>query len=144
MHRHRHPKRLHPAAWAGPERGYRPPSPYPGFEEPKLRSRYYEMRPADSRARHRYVGAARDGYGGDLQRQIDEQNARIATRLPRALDRDFEPGRPVPKRVRFSLPTLRSEKDELDDLTRELAKLSLRDPNGVSGRRRCSRCGQKV
>ena len=144
MHRHRHSKTLHLTAWAGPEHGYRPPSPYPGFEEPKLQSRYYEMPPADSGARHRYVDDARKGHGEVLQRQIDEQNAKIARRLPRAQDRYSRPDRSAPKRIRFLLPTLRSDKDELDDLTRELAKLSLRDPNGAPGMRRCSRCGQKV
>ncbi|KAK4237969.1 hypothetical protein C8A03DRAFT_34024 [Achaetomium macrosporum] len=124
--------------------GYRPPTPFPSSEEPKLRSRYYEMRPADSWARHRYVDAARYRYSEDLQRQIDKQNAKIARRLPRAQGRYFEPERSAPKRVRFLLPALQRDRDELDDLEREFAKLSIRDPYAGPGGRRCSRCGQKL
>ena len=141
---HRYPERLHLAAWPGPERGYRPPTPYPDFEEPKLRSRYYETAPAESRARHRYVDAARYRYGEDLQRQIDKQNAKIAGRPPRAQGRYFEPEQSVPKRVRFSLPTLRRDRDERDNLAREFAKLGIRDPYAGPDGRRCSRCGQKL
>ncbi|KAK4096891.1 hypothetical protein N658DRAFT_501065 [Parathielavia hyrcaniae] len=105
----RHPERLHLAAWAGPERGYRPQTPYPGFEEPKRRSRYYEMHTAESWARHRYVDATRYRHSEDFQRRIDEQNAKFAERPPRAQGRYFEPERSAPKRVRFSLPPLRRD-----------------------------------
>ncbi|KAH8891482.1 hypothetical protein GQ53DRAFT_823507 [Thozetella sp. PMI_491] len=142
----RRPERLHPAAWAGPERGYRPPTPYPGFEEHRVRSPYYEVAAADSwtRRSYRYVDTARYSHADDLQRQIDEQNAKIARRSPPARGRDFEPERAVPKRVRFSLPAPRRDMDARDDLAWELAKLSIRGPYSEPSRRRCSRCGQKL
>jgi hypothetical protein len=131
---HRYPERLHLAARAGPERGYRPPTPRPDYKEPKLRSRCFD-RPVD---------AARYRYTEDLERRIHEQNARIARRPPNAQSRHFELEQPVRKRVRFLLPTSRRDKDELDDLARELASLSIRDPYAGPSRRRCSRCGQKL
>ncbi|KAK4097170.1 hypothetical protein N658DRAFT_500779, partial [Parathielavia hyrcaniae] len=44
---HRYPERLHLAAWAGLERGYRPPTPRPDYEQPKVGSRY-----SDRHSRH--------------------------------------------------------------------------------------------
>jgi hypothetical protein len=129
---HRYPERLHLAAWPGPERGYRPPTPHPYYEEPKPRSRYSD----------RHVDAAPYRYTEDLDWRIHEQNARIAGRPLRAESRHFELEQPVRKRVRFLLPTLRRDKDELDGLARELAKLGIRDQR--PSRRRCSRCGQKL
>lgn len=129
---HRYPERLHLAAWAGPERGYRPPTPRPYYEEPKSRSRYS----------NRHVDAAPYRYTGDLEWRIHEQNARIARRPSNAQSRHFEREQPVRKRVRFLLPTLRRDEDELDRLARELAELSVRDLG--PSQRRCSRCGQKL
>ncbi|KAK4096506.1 hypothetical protein N658DRAFT_527712 [Parathielavia hyrcaniae] len=130
---HRYPERLHLAAWPGPERGYRPPTPRPYYEEPEPRSRYSD----------RHVDAAPYLYTEDLERRIHEQNARIARRPPHAQSHHFELEQPVQKRVRFSLPTSRRDEDELGGLARELAKLSIRDPYAGPSRRRCSRCGQK-
>ena len=123
---HRHPERLHLAAWPGPERGYRPPTTYPDYKQPKVGSRYSDRHVDATRYRYRYTG--------DLEGKIHEQNAGIARRPPHAQSRQ--------KRVRFSLPTSRRDEDELDGLARELAKISIRDPG--SSRRRCSRCGQKL
>ncbi|KAL2156669.1 hypothetical protein VTH82DRAFT_1414 [Thermothelomyces myriococcoides] len=142
---YRNPERLYPTAWAGAEGGYRPPTPYPGFEDPEFQSQFYEMPPADSWVqRRRPISAARYRYSEILQRRIDEQNAKIARRTPRASGRSFEPKLSASKRVRFSLPALRRDKDELDDLVRELAKLSIWDVDVGPGRRRCSRCGQRL
>lgn len=129
----RHPERLHLAAWLGPERGYRPPTPYPDDKQPKFKSRYSGQHVDITRYRHRYTG--------DLERKTREQNARIARR-PYAQSLHFEREQPVQRRVRFSLPTSRRDKDDLEGLARELAKLSIRDPG--SSRRRCSRCGQEL
>ncbi|KAL2015066.1 hypothetical protein VTK56DRAFT_6410 [Thermocarpiscus australiensis] len=115
---HRYSKRLYLAAWASLERGYRPPTPRPDYEQPNLQRRYFD----------RHVNAARYRYTKDLERRIHEQNARIARRPPHAQSRHFELEQPVRKRVRFSLPTSRRDKDELDDLAREMARLSIRDP----------------
>ncbi|KAK4096634.1 hypothetical protein N658DRAFT_501367 [Parathielavia hyrcaniae] len=131
---HRYPERLHLAAWPGPERGYRPPTPRPDYKQPNVGSRYSDRHVDTTRYRYRYTG--------DLERKIHEQNARIARRPPHAQSRHFELEQPVQKRVRFSLPKSRRDEDELDGLARELAKLSIRDPG--SSRRRCSRCGQKL
>lgn len=139
----RRPERLHPAAWAGPGRDYRPPTAYPGSEGAKFRCRYYDMPPTYSRPRHRVVDAPRYRYSEDLKRQINEQNLNIAWRSPRVQSRYFEPEQSVPKRVRFSLPTLRREKDEVDSLARKFAVLSIREPYAGAGSR-CSRCGQKL
>ncbi|KAJ4288330.1 hypothetical protein N0V88_007368 [Collariella sp. IMI 366227] len=114
---HRYPERLHLAAGAGPERGNRPPTPRPDYKEPKLRSRYFD----------RHVDAARYQHTRGLERMIHEQNARIAMRSLDTQGRHFELEQPVRKRVRFSLPTSRRDKDELDDLARELARLSIRN-----------------
>ena len=141
---YRRPERRHPAAWAGPERGYRPPTAYPGFEGAKFRCRYSDMPPTDSWPRHRVVDAPRYRYSEDLKRQINEQNVNIARRPRWAQGRYFEPERSVPKRVRFSLPTLQREKDEVDNLARKFATLSIGEPYAGPGRRRCSRCGQKL
>jgi hypothetical protein len=42
------------------------------------------------------------------------------------------------------LPTSRRDEDEPDGLTREFAKLSIRDPYAGQDGRRCRRCGQKL
>ncbi|KAL2168262.1 hypothetical protein VTG60DRAFT_230 [Thermothelomyces hinnuleus] len=137
---HRHSERRHSAAWAGPEQGYRSPTPYPVFDKSKLRSCYYKIPPADSRARHRYIDTACYQYSKELQQQIDKQNARIARRPPHVQGCYFELERSAPKRVRFLLPGLRRDRDERDDLAREFAKLSIQDPYVGPDGRRCSRC----
>jgi hypothetical protein len=129
---HRYPERLHLAAWPGPERSYRPPTPRPYYKQPKSRSRYSD----------RHVDAVPYWYTGDLERRIYEQNARIARRTPHAQSRHFELEQPVRKRVRFLLPISRRDEDELGSLAQEVTKLSIRDLG--PSRRRCSRCGQKL
>jgi hypothetical protein len=136
----RQPDRLYLADRADQERSYRPSTPHPGYANPRLRYHYYEIPFANSRARHHSTDTAHYRYSEDLQRQIDEQNARIAHRLPRVQGRYFEAQRYVPKRVRFLLPISRHSKDDGDELAREFAKLSIRG----SYAKRCSRCGQKL
>ncbi|KAK4096886.1 hypothetical protein N658DRAFT_562146 [Parathielavia hyrcaniae] len=114
---HRYPKRLHFAAWPGPERSYRPPTPRSYYEKPKPQSRYSDQ----------HVDAASYLYTKELERRIDEQNARIARR------RHFELEQPVQKRVRSLLTTSRRDEDERDGLAREFAKLSIRDLSCVRG-----------
>jgi len=143
----RRPGRLRPATWSGPELGYRPPTPYhPGFEEWSFRPPSYKRPSSNSRApwrSYRHVEAARYIYDEDFQRQIDEQNAKIARRSPLGRGGHDEQKRSAPKRVRFALPAPRIEVDE-DSLAWEFAKLSIRDPTAPIGMEVCSRCGQKI
>ena len=140
---YKHPEKLRPViwSWAGPDRGRpRSPSPYPVHKK-HGRAPRLERRPAASRPprrSYRYVDAQ---FDEDVQRQIDQQNARIAKRAP-APRHIAESKRSLEKRVRFALPVSRSDADREDALAWEFAKLSIYDRDSGSGRRRCSRCGQ--
>jgi hypothetical protein len=155
----RYPEKIRLSGSAGLEPGYRPPTPYPIFERAQMPS--YGIPSANPRSTRRssrsysYINATRYRYDDDIQRKIDEQNANIAKR-PRQFDshRDGPKrvrsvlrkgvGSAVPKSVRFSLPVRRRDMDEEEALAWEFAKLSIREPDSRAGRRRCSRCGQKL
>ncbi len=80
----------------------------------------------------------------DIQRQIDEQNARIEKRPPSPQALYFEPKKKsVQKRVRFALPPSPSDMDE-NRLAWEFAKLNIRDPHLGSGKAVTSGVAQRL